>query len=99
MSSSYNELKKERKDARIDIRLDTHLKERIERAAALRNVDVSSFILSRVVPAADEEIAAHERLVLSDRDRDLFLKLISNPPEPSEKLVKAAKRFKKKYGK
>ena len=99
MASSYNELKKERKGSRIDIRLDSLLKERIERAAALRNVDVSSFILSRVVPAADEEIAAHERLVLSDRDRDLFLKLIANPPEPSASLVKAAKRFKKKYAK
>lgn len=98
MGSSFNEMKKDRKDARIDIRLDSQIKERIERAAALRNVDVSSFILSRVVPAADEEIAAHERLILSDRDRDLFLKLIANPPEPSKKLVKAATRFKQKYG-
>lgn len=97
MTSSYNELKKDRKDARIDIRLDSKLKDRIERAAALRNVDVSSFILNQVVPAADEEIAANDRLVLSNRDRDLFLKLVANPPEPSEKLVQTAKRFKKKY--
>lgn len=97
MASSHTDLKKQHKDARIDIRLDSRLKERIERAAALKNVDVSSFILNQVVLAAEQEIAYHERIVLSDKDRDLFLKLVANPPEPSESLVKAAKRFKKKY--
>ena len=98
MSSSYNEFKREKKDARIDIRLDSRLKQRIERAAALKNLDVSSFILSHIVEVADQEIAAQDRLVLSDRDRDLFLSLVASPPEPNQALVKAAKRFKKKNG-
>ncbi|MEM9275672.1 MAG: DUF1778 domain-containing protein [Cyanobacteria bacterium P01_F01_bin.143] len=34
-------------------------------------------------------------LVLSDRDRDLFLSIIANPPKPKQDLIKAMRDFKK----
>ena len=39
------------------------------------------------------DIAEHQKLVLSDRDRDLFLSLIANPPQPNQKLVEAMREF------
>lgn len=35
--------------------------------------------------------------ILSDRDRDLFLSLIENPPEPNQALKLAMARFKNEY--
>jgi hypothetical protein len=35
---------------------------------------------------------------LSDRDRDIFINLLENPPPPNEAFKRAAKRYKKKYG-
>jgi hypothetical protein len=44
------------------------------------------------VIAEDELPFAEERVsALSDRDRDLFLELLSNPPAPTPALQKAAK--------
>jgi uncharacterized protein (DUF1778 family) len=36
----------------------------------------------------------HHVTVLSDRDRDIFLQMLDNPPPPNEALKKAAKRYK-----
>lgn len=35
---------------------------------------------------------------LSDRDRDFFLQLLDNPPEPTPAFLKAAASYKKNYG-
>lgn len=44
--------------ARLDLRLATHDKERIARAAALRGMPVSSFVRDAVLREADAAIAA-----------------------------------------
>ena len=38
----------------------------------------------------------HQNRVLSDRDRDIFLAMIENPPEPNEALKKAVQEYKKR---
>jgi uncharacterized protein (DUF1778 family) len=49
---------------------------------------------ARVV-AEDELLFAEESpAILSDRDRDLFVKLLANPPAPNPALKKAAERHK-----
>lgn len=70
----------------------------MERAAALRGVSVSAYTLFHVLPAAKQEVDSHERLVLSDRDRDLFMSVIENPPELKGKLKSAIKQYQEKYG-
>lgn len=53
---------------------------------------------ARVIPE-DEVIFAEEcRTPLSDRDRDLFLALLENPPEPNEALKKAAAEHEANHG-
>jgi uncharacterized protein (DUF1778 family) len=38
-----------------------------------------------------------ETIILTDSDRDIFLCLIENPPEPNQALKSAMKRFKEEY--
>lgn len=44
-------------------------------------------------------IAFHESLTLSNRDRDIVLSTLENPPELTETLKSAIRRFRNKYAK
>ena len=52
--------------------------------------------IRKAVIVPEDEFRFHEESAspLSDRDRDLFLKLLDNPPEPAEALRRAARRHK-----
>jgi len=78
-------------NGRIELRLRPEDKARLSRAAGLKRLDLTSYILSAVLPKADADIAEAERLVLSERDSLRVLSLLETPPPPSEKLVRAAK--------
>lgn len=80
---------------RIDIRLQLEAKELIQQAAELRNQTVTQFAVSTLTEAAGRVVAEYERRELSGRDRDLFLKLLENPPEPNAKLRRAAASHRK----
>jgi hypothetical protein len=49
---------------------------------------------AQVIPEDEVRFAEESRHPLSDRDRDLFLALLDNPPPPSESLKKAARKHK-----
>lgn len=87
------------KDSRIDLRVTQEQKELLEHAASLKGVSLSAYTLFHVLPAAKQEVDAHERLVLSNRDRDLFMSVMENPPELKGKLKSAIHKYKEKYGK
>lgn len=70
-------------DARLDFRLSRESKERIEKAALVSGQSVSDFAAATLVREAEEVLARHGATVLSDRDRNVFLALLDNPPEPS----------------
>lgn len=86
------------KGSRIDLRVTQEQKELLERAAALKGVSLSAYTLFYVLPAAKQEVDSHERLVLSNRDRDLFMSVMENPPELKGKLKSAIRNYKEKYG-
>jgi uncharacterized protein (DUF1778 family) len=86
------------KDNRIDLRVTQAQKELLEKAASLRGVSLSAYTILHLLPLAQQEIAAQEKLVLSDRDRDLFLSKIENPPELNGKLKSAIGKYLDKYG-
>jgi uncharacterized protein (DUF1778 family) len=81
---------------RLDIRLRPDTKNLIQQAAQLRNETLTQFVVSTLSEAAEKVVAAHERTVLSDQDRNLFLKLLDAPPEPNSALKSAAKRYRKR---
>jgi uncharacterized protein (DUF1778 family) len=86
------------KDKRIDLRLTQEQKELLERAAALKGISVSAYTLFHVLPAAKQDLDSHERLILSARDRDLFISVMENPPQLKGKLKSAIAQYREKYG-
>ncbi|MEC4817618.1 MAG: DUF1778 domain-containing protein [Scytonema sp. PMC 1069.18] len=87
------------KTSRIDLRVTQEQKELLERAASLKGISLSAYTLLHILPAAQKEVDSYERLVLSDRDRDLFMSMMENPPELKGKLKSAIAQSKEKYGK
>jgi uncharacterized protein (DUF1778 family) len=77
---------------RIELRTTKAEKRLLTAAAAYERLDVTSFIMRNVVPAAQEAVNRAERIVLSDRDSARVLKLLDNPPKPTPALLAAARR-------
>lgn len=85
------------KAKRIDLRVSQEQKALLERAAALKGMSLSAYLLSHCLAAAQADLAVHDKLVLSDRDRDLFLQLVVNPPKPNQALLQGMKNFQAEY--
>ncbi|MEI9988755.1 MAG: DUF1778 domain-containing protein [Rhizomicrobium sp.] len=80
------------RDDRIELRASKEEKRLLVSAAAEERLDVTSFIMRRVMPAAREVVERSERVELSERDTARVLKLLENPPKPTPALLAAARR-------
>ena len=87
------------KETRVELRVTQEQKSLLEKAASLKGLSLSAYMLSHTLAVAREDIAAHEKLVLSERDWELFVSMVENPPEPSSALTEAIKKFREKYEK
>jgi len=76
---------------RIELRLRLEDKATLKRAASLRRLDLTGYILGAMLPKAKAEIAESERLTLSARDSLRVLALLENPPEAPARLVRATR--------
>lgn len=76
---------------RIEIRIKPEEKTILARAAALEHVDLTGFILGKVLPEARAVIDRAERVKLSARDSLKVLSLLESPPKPNARLKRAAK--------
>ena len=74
------------KDVRIDLRTSAHQKTLLEQAAELKHVSLSSYILASSIKQAQLDLTENETLLLSNRDRDLIMSVLENPPEPNDAL-------------
>jgi uncharacterized protein (DUF1778 family) len=74
---------------RMNLRLRPEQKATLVRAAALRNTDLTEFVLRPALREAQAVIEESERIVLSERDSFLVLDMLDDPPAPNEKLQKA----------
>ena len=81
---------------RTEARLLPEQKMRIERAASLKGLSVSDFIVQHADEAAIRTIQLHSNWNLDERDRDFFLRTLLDPPEPGKRLKGAAKRYKQR---
>lgn len=77
------------REDRLGFRVDRQTKDMIERAAELQRRKVSDFCVTALADAARKTIAEHETLRLSEADRKAFFDILMNPPEPSERLIRA----------
>jgi len=76
---------------RIELRLRPEDKATLTRAATLKRLDLTGYILRLVLPQAKADINEAEQLKLSERDSLRVLELLENPPSAPARLVRAAK--------
>ena len=86
------------KDSRIDLRVTSEQKALLEQAAALKGVSLTAYTLVHLLPIAQQDIENQEKLTLSNRDRNLFLAALENPPKLKGKLKSAIAAYQEKYG-
>lgn len=77
---------------RIELRATKDEKRLLAAAADYERLDVTSFIMRNVLPAAREVVDRAERIVLTERDTVRVLELLENPPQPTPALLAAARR-------
>lgn len=80
------------REDRIELRATKEEKRILATAAAHERLDVASFIMRNVLPAARDVLDRAERIVLSERDTARVLDLLENPPKPTPALLAAACR-------
>ena len=81
---------------RTEARLLPEQKKRIEQAASLKGLSLSDFIVQHADEAAIRTIQAHTNWTLEDSDRDILVKALLNPPQPSRRMKAAVKRYKER---
>jgi uncharacterized protein (DUF1778 family) len=86
------------RSTKITIRQPEPLKAKIEKAASLRGMTVTSFINGALELAAEKTISRIRARELSDRDSTLLLAMLSKPAKPNAALKAAAKRYKEMAG-
>lgn len=74
------------KGERIDFRANINQKAILERAAEIKHISLSSYVLTSSLKQAQIDLAENETLLLSNKDRDFIMNLLENPPEPNEAL-------------
>ncbi len=75
---------------RMNLRLRPEQKAVLVRAAALRNTDLTDFVLQPALREAAAIIDAADHLHVSGRDSLRVLDLLENPPPPNARLRAAA---------
>jgi uncharacterized protein (DUF1778 family) len=85
---------RERKTARLELRVTPSIRKLIERATAVSGLAAGDLAYE----GARRVLEDHDRMVLHGADRDAFLDAIANPPAPSPRLVAALKKHRKLAG-
>jgi uncharacterized protein (DUF1778 family) len=81
---------------RTEARLLPEQKLRIERAAMLKGLSLSDFMVQNADEAAIRTIQQHESWTLEKQDRDIFVQALIDSPAPGKRLQAAARRYKER---
>lgn len=85
------------KDKRIELRLSALEKEIFQKAQELSgDKSFSSFVVRVVKKEAEKIISNHNRIIASERDREIFFNAVFSDQEPNQNLREAADRYKLK---
>lgn len=84
--------------SKITIRQPVALKRKIQQAAAKRGMTVTSFINSILERAADRTLQRVRRRELTERDQEALVQLLANPKGANTALIRAAERYRERYG-
>lgn len=86
------------KHSKITIRQPAPLKAKIEPAAAMRGMTVTSFINGVLEFAADKTVSRVRARELTARDSRALMAMLSKPGRPNASLKKAAKKYREFMG-
>lgn len=75
--------------ARISARIAADKKELMERAAAIRGVSLTDFLIDSAYDRAVTTVHAHESWTLNEAQSAFVVDLLLNPPAPSEEMRQA----------
>mgnify|MGYP001090510795 CR=1 FL=1 len=82
--------------ARFDTRLPLEQKQFFERAALYGGYrNLTDFVIATVQNKAKEIIEEREKILVSQRDKEVFFDYLLNPPEPNDELLSAKDEFNK----
>jgi uncharacterized protein (DUF1778 family) len=84
---------------RAEARLLPEQKKRIERAASIKGLSLSDFIVQHADEAAARIIQMHTSWTLEEQDLEVFVQALLDPPEPNARMKAAARRYKERAGK
>lgn len=82
------------KDDTLKFRIDDVTSELMERARAYVKLDKSKFVRHSIREKAEVIIAQHEKTIFTEEDWHVFFDMIDNPPEPTDRMKKAAEKYK-----
>ena len=85
--------------ARFDARLPKEQKDFFEYAASIGGYrTVTEFIISSAQKQADKIIESHNKVLTSNKDREVFFDALLNPEKPNDKLKSALKNYNAFFG-
>lgn len=86
------------KTDRIEARVTSAMKERLQRAAELEGMSLSTFLIQSAVERAADVILRNQRIIeLSKSDQQAFADWLLDPPEPAAELVEALRYHKREF--
>jgi uncharacterized protein (DUF1778 family) len=86
------------KEARLNFRLSSDLKEVIEEAATAMGQSVSDYAIATLVRNSQAVLQQSQTTALSNRDRKTFMTLLDeSDAKPNRRLAQAAKRYKQRF--
>jgi len=77
----------------FNIRMAIENKLKVERAARAANQSLTEFAEAAIVQRAEEVLERQERILLSDRDFERFVHLMTADTEPTETALREAAAF------
>src|SRR5690242_11080332 len=83
------------KGERLEARVTAELKAMFQRAADLKGLTLTDYVINSLVDNSQQVIREHEVLTLIGRNREIFLETLMSPPPASPKLVSALARYRK----
>lgn len=84
------------KGDRIELRASQKERERLLEAAIFTGTTLSAFLRQAALEKSEEVLKHRDTITLSDRDRDIFMDALENPPKPNKRLIEAFKFYKER---
>lgn len=93
LSKDSTRANKIRKTARLEARVTEEQKQLMERAASWRGQNLTEFMVAVLAEASVQIIKDSQLMELTDRDRQVFVNALLNPPTPSDRAITDAQWY------